>query len=160
MQHLFNGLMAGLLLLSLPLNAAEHPQLDAFPKAQQGKLRFVITLPEKSRDEEQSFKVELIAGKKMLTDGVNQIRLGTLIRPQPLEGWGYTYYEVESESASISTMMAVPEGTKKVEKFITTAPLLIRYNSRLPIVIYVPTGYKVQYRVWAAPDHYQSAGQG
>ena len=29
-------------------------------------------------------------------------------------------------------------------------PFLIRYNSKLPIVVYAPEGVEVQYRVWKA----------
>ncbi|MCP4010453.1 MAG: proteinase inhibitor I4 serpin [Proteobacteria bacterium] len=149
-----------LLFSSLSIQAAEHTQLKAFPAAQQGMLRYVIELTHKERSEEQGFSVELIVGKYMQTDGVNQIRLGSQIEPRPLKGWGYTYYDVKQESATISTMMAAPEGAPKVEQFVTTAPLSIRYNSRLPIVVYVPEGYEVRYRVWSAPDQYQAAGQG
>lgn len=159
-QKHFSFLALGLLVSSLSLQATEHAQLNAFPEAQSGKVRFVIELEHKDRNEEQDFKVEIIAGRNMQTDGVNQVRLGSHIEPRPLTGWGYTYYEVKQESASLSTMMAVPEGTPKITKFVTTAPLSIPYNSRLPIVVYVPEGYDVRYRIWKAPDQYQLAGQG
>ena len=149
-----------LLFSSLPLQAAEHTQLKAFPAAQPGMLRYVIELAHKERNEEKDFKVELIVGRHMQTDGVNQIRLGNQIEPRPLKGWGYTYFDVKQESATISTMMAAPEGAPKVDQFVSTAPMSIRYNSRLPIVVYVPEGYEVRYRVWSAPDQYQAAGQG
>jgi ecotin len=128
----------------------EHPELRAFPAAQEGMERFVIVLPHKERGEEDDFKVELIVGKEMLTDGVNQVRLGNAIEPRTLEGWGYTYYEVSGSSATISTLMAPPEGAPKVKAFVKAAPLQVRYNSRLPIVIYTPRGYEVRYRIWNA----------
>jgi len=149
-----------LLISSLPLSAAEHTQLKAFPEARQGMIRFVIELAHKERNQEQDFKIELIVGREMQTDGVNQVRLASHIEALPLKGWGYTYYEVKAESATISTMMAAPEGAPKVVQFVTTAPLQIRYNSRLPVVVYVPQGYEVRYRVWAATQQYQAAGQG
>ena len=46
--------------------------------------------------------------------------------------------------------MAPPEGSPQVKKFVTAAPIKIRYNSRLPVVIYVPEGYEVRYRIWEA----------
>jgi ecotin len=41
-----------------------------------------------------------------------------------------------------------------VERFIAISgePYLIRYNSRLPIVVYVPEGVEVRYRIWKARD--------
>lgn len=129
---------------------AEHPELKAFPKAKNGMDRLVIELPSKTRAEEGAFKVELIPGKHMMTDGVNLTRLGTDIKACPLKGWGYTYYEVTGSGQTMSTLMAVPEGAEKVNQFVQGESILVRYNSRLPIVIYVPKGYDVRYRIWTA----------
>jgi ecotin len=159
-RRLSHWLTICLLLTSLQLNAAEHSQLKAFPQAHQGMTRLVIELAHKDRKQEQNFKVQLIVGRNMQTDGVNLVRLGTSIEALPLQGWGYTYYEVKAEAAMLSTMMAAPEGAPKVTQFVTTAPLLIQYNSRLPVVVYVPEGYEVRYKVWAAPEEYQPAEQG
>jgi ecotin len=118
-------------------------------------------LPHKERGEEDLFKVELIVGKEMLTDGVNLIRLGNTIEARPLAGWGYTYYEVAGSSTNtISTMMAPPEGAPKIKQFITAPSLQVRYNSRLPIVIYVPNGYQVRYRIWQASGKIMEATPG
>ncbi len=149
-NRLTQFLAIGLALLSAGALAAGHPELKAFPDAGEGMERLVIVLPHKERGEEDGFKVELTPGKMMLTDGVNLMRLGSTIAPRPLEGWGYTYYEVTGSDVAMSTLMAAPEGGQKVERFVTGTPLLIPYNSRLPIVVYVPRGYEVRYRIWSA----------
>lgn len=142
---------------ALPAMATEdHPQLKAFPEAEEGMVRHVISLPHKERGEEDVFRVELVAGKMMLTDGVNQIQHASTLEARPLQGWGYTYYEVIGKDLTISTKMAVPEGTEEVERLVTGKHLLINYNSRLPIVIYAPEGYEVRYRIWEAPPEYQA----
>jgi ecotin len=138
----------------------EHPELQAFPPAKEGMERFVIVLPHKERGEEDDFKVELIVGKQQLTDGVNQVRLGNRIEPRTIEGWGYTIYEVTGSSETISTLMAAPDGAPKVKTFVTAAPLHIRYNSRLPIVVYAPSGYEVRYRIWSASETTHKADEG
>jgi len=117
-------------------------------------------LQHKERGEEDNFQVEIIVGKEMLTDGVNRVRLGNIIEPRPLPGWGYTYYEVTGSPATMSTMMAPPPGAPMVTTFVTATPLLVRYNSRLPIVVYVPTGYAVRYRIWQAPGTAEKAEKG
>ncbi|MBW2494264.1 MAG: ecotin family protein [Deltaproteobacteria bacterium] len=150
--RLRSALAASLLLCAGAAFAEAHPELQAFPPAQEGMERFVIALPHKERGEDDDFRVELIVGKEMLTDGVNQVRLGNAIEARTLEGWGYTYYEVSGSSATLSTLMAPPEGAPKVKTFVRAAPLLIRYNSRLPIVVYTPRGYEVRYRIWNASD--------
>jgi ecotin len=45
----------------------------------------------------------------------------------------------------------VPEGTPKKKQFVTVPSTTIRYNSRIPVVVYVPEGCEVRWRVWTAP---------
>ncbi|MCG6974782.1 MAG: ecotin [Acidiferrobacterales bacterium] len=136
---------------------AKHNPLDAFPEAKEGMRRFVISLPGKQGSEEESLKVELIVGKEMLTDGVNRVRLANTIEAHTLKGWGYSYYEVTGSSEVMSTLMAPPEGAPKVQQFVAGAPVLVRYNSRLPIVVYVPAGLELRYRIWRAADTFNKA---
>ena len=35
---------------------------------------------------------------------------------------------------------------------------LIRYNSKLPVVVYVPDEFEVRYRIWTAGDRVERAG--
>jgi ecotin len=50
--------------------------------------------------------------------------------------------------------MAVNPNEPKVERFISLGgePYLIRYNSKLPVVVYVPKGVTVKYRIWKAAE--------
>jgi ecotin len=157
LKKLAQLMIIGWVLLSINACAAMHPELKAFPAAADGMERFVIVLPHKDRGEEVDFKVELIPGKVMLTDGVNQMRHGSSIEPRPLTGWGYTYYEVTGQDVAMSTLMAVPEGIQKTEAFVAGTPHLIRYNSRLPIVVYAPAGYEVRYRIWSTGNKAEKA---
>ncbi len=130
----------------------EHPELKAFPAAKEGMIRFVITLPQKERGDEDNFMVEIVTGKDLLVDGVNLVRLGSNIETHTLEGWGYSYYEVTGSSMTMSTRMAVPDNSAKVTKFVIAPSIKVRYNSRLPIVVYAPEGYRVQYRIWESSN--------
>jgi ecotin len=49
-----------------------------------------------------------------------------------------------------------------VPRFITLGgePFLIRYNSRLPVVVYVPEGVEVRYRIWTAGPELRAMDQG
>jgi len=153
-------LVMGLLTIGGTASCASHAELKAFPPAMEGMERFVIVLPEKARGEDEGFMVELIAGKMMMTDGVNIMRLGSVIEPLPLKGWGYTYYEVTGSSQAMGTLMAPPEGAPMVEAFVSGQPLKVRYNSRLPIVVYAPKGFEIRYRIWKASDTMESAEKG
>ncbi len=161
MNTLFTAALVLAVTLVFPAIAAEpHKYLKAFPKAKEGMERFVINLPHKERGEDEGFKVELVVGKKMMTDGVNKARLGGEIKPMPLKGWGFTYYEVGKLGPGASTLIGVPPGTPKVETFVTGPRLQIRYNSRVPIVVYVPKGAEVRYRIWKASEKMEKAEKG
>ena len=58
--------------------------------------------------------------------------------------------------------MAVDPNAPKVERFVALAgePQLIRYNSRLPVVVYVPDGVEVRYRIWRADAATANAERG
>lgn len=49
------------------------------------------------------------------------------------------------------TLIGVGPDVPNVRRFIRLGgePTLIRYNSRLPVVVYVPTGAEVRYRIWS-----------
>ena len=142
--------------LALP---AETSPLDAFPEAGDGMVRFVIPLPEMPRADDD-YSVELIAGRVIQTDGVNKMRMDTVLQPRPLEGWGYTYYEMTGSGQVASTLMAPPPGAEPVDAFVHGAPLIIRYSSRLPIVVYAPVGFEIRYRIWAAAAEHLTAREG
>ena len=147
------------LLLPVLATGSDGIDLTPFPEAEAGMTRLVIVLPDMP-PEESNYSLELVAGKVMATDGVNQVRMDTSLTAKNLEGWGYTCYEMAGGGRVSSTLMAVPEGTPEVQRFVGGTPLTVRYNSRLPVVVYVPTGFELRYRIWAAADEYLVAGEG
>ncbi|MDP6337606.1 MAG: ecotin family protein, partial [Verrucomicrobiota bacterium] len=56
-----------------------------------------------------------------------------------------------------SSLIGVPPGTPSVHKFVQGPSKLIRYNSRIPIVVYVPKGAEVRYRIWSATPETKKA---
>ncbi|HGY1165864.1 TPA: serine protease inhibitor ecotin [Citrobacter braakii] len=127
-----------------------------YPKADKGMKRQVIQLaPEK---DESTLKVELLIGQTLEVD-CNRHRLGGELESKTLEGWGYDYYVFDKVSSPVSTMMACPDG-KKEKKFITAYlgdDGMVRYNSKLPIVVYTPENVEVKYRIWKAEEKIQDA---
>lgn len=128
-----------------------------FPPAKDGFTRHVIELQQ--RADEPGHRVELIAGKRMEID-CNHHSLGGQWEEKVVEGWGYTYYEIEKVGPGVSTMMGCPPESKR-EAFVPVGgePLLVRYNSALPLVIYAPEGVEVRYRLWSAGMTSTSAPQ-
>ena len=131
-----------------PALAADN--MEAFPPAGEGMARYVLHLPELA--DETDFKVELIVGKTVEIDAQNQYFLVGDIEAETIPGWGFTRYLVRKVGPLAGTLMAVDPEAPKVARFVTLGgePYLVRYNSRVPVVIYVPEGVEVRYRVWSA----------
>lgn len=131
-----------------PSQAADN--MKAFPPAGGGMVRYVLQLPK--QNDESAYRVELIVGKTEQVDERNRYFFGGKIEAEMIKGWGYTRYVVSKLGPMASTLMAGDPNASKVSQFITLGgdPYLIRYSSRLPVVVYVPDGVEVRYRIWTA----------
>ncbi|MGA4323955.1 serine protease inhibitor ecotin [Ectopseudomonas hydrolytica] len=134
--------------LPLVACAATPEALKPYPAAADGYIRHVIELPAQANEAEH--KVEIIADKTLEVD-CNQQRLGGQWQEKTVEGWGYSYYELSQVGPAMSTLMACPDGARK-QAFVRVGgePHLVRYNSKLPLVIYAPKDVEVRYRLWSA----------
>ena len=146
------GIWLSLFLLTSPsVKAADN--MKAFPPPEEGMVRYVLQLPK--QDDESAFQVELIVGKTVQLDEKNRYFFGGRIEKETIKGWGFTRYKVSKLGPMAGTLMAIDPNAPKLARFITLGgdPYVVRYNSRLPIVVYVPEGVEVRYRIWsAAPE--------
>lgn len=143
-------ILVALAVLLTGATAMGADNLKAFPAAEDGMVRYVINLPE--QDSEDDWKVELQAGKTVSLDAANRYFFGGQLEPETIKGWGFTRYILRELGPMAGTLMAVDPNAPKVDRFITLGgePQLLRYNSRLPLVVYVPDGVEVRYRYWRA----------
>jgi ecotin len=158
MRH---SLSLALVALSLSLVAAEEakaptlggieaPAKDVamFPAAKPGFKQVVIRLPEIKGEA----TVEIVARKTAMVDAVNRHSFGGKMKECNLDGWGYNYFEMEVSPHCMSTRMA--GSPEDMQPRPVAVPVHgegfsgLRYNHRLPLVIYVPTDVEVSYRVW------------
>ncbi len=148
-----------LFLFAVPAGLAAD-NMKAFPPAAEGMVRHVLQLPPQA--DESGFKVELIVGKTVETDAGNRYFFGGRIEEETIKGWGFPRYTLAKLGPLAGTLMAVDPDAPKVARFITLggAPHLIRYNSRLPVVVYVPEGVEVRYRIWTAGAEVKAIGKG
>ncbi|OUS34158.1 proteinase inhibitor I4 serpin [Oleispira antarctica] len=135
-----------------PISLLWADNMKAFPPAEEGQVRYVIPLAEKT--DEAAFKVELVIGKTIKVDSENRYFFAGQIQTQNIPGWGFTRYVLDDLGPVAGTLMAVSDQAEKVERFIPLLgePYLVRYNSRLPIVVYAPEDAEVHYRIWSAGD--------
>lgn len=135
-----------------PMSLSWADNMKAFPQAETGQKRYVIEL--EKRDNEADFKVEIKIGKKVILDRQNHYFFAGQIEPTNIPGWGFTRYVLPDLGPMIATLMAVDPASEKVERFIPLMgePYLVRYNSRLPVVVYAPEGAEVNYRIWSAGE--------
>jgi ecotin len=132
------------------IHAVAADNMNAFPPADEGMTRYVIDLPK--QDDEAALKIELVIGKTVITDAANRYFFGGVLETETIAGWGFDRHILRKLGPMAGTLMAVEPDAPRVERFVPLAgePRLLRYNSRLPLVIYVPNGVEVRYRVWRA----------
>ena len=123
--------------------------MKAFPPAEEGMTRHVIRLPQEK--DEAALKVEVIVGKTVRTDAQNRYFFGGTLETENIPGWGYDRYILRKLGPMAGTLMAPDPNAPQVDRFISLGgEAILRYNSRLPIVVYVPDGVEVRYRLWRA----------
>lgn len=143
------------LAVAAPVMAAGLKDVAPYPEAEKGFTRQVIHLP--AQTDESAYQLEVLAGKTLMVD-CNRQRLAGSLEEHNLEGWGYSYYRLEKVGGPASTLMACPDG-KRTEAFVPVVGegFMLRYNSKLPVVLYVPKDIEVRYRVWSASPDVQKA---
>ncbi len=127
--------------------SAASIDLKPYPAAPAGMQRAVITLPPLALEDD--VRVQVIVGKTMPVD-CNVRGFSARLQHDTVTGMGYPYYRVTEVGPVISTMMACPPSAAPQTEFVIGQGdgFLLRYNSRLPVVVYVPIGYEVRYRLW------------
>lgn len=133
----------------------EKLDIGMFPKAKEGYKQVYIQVP--TDKNEDDLKVEFFVGIEAMVD-CNRHSLGGSVKSKDLEGWGYSYYEVEYSGQMISTKMGCGN-QKATKKFVSFQPEIARYNSKLPMIFYVPKDMEVRYRILRPDGNMKKAVQ-
>lgn len=157
MRRLRIGWPAGALLAMAAGALAQSDDLKPFPAPDAGMQRVVIRVPAGPDPDDR--KVEVMIGKTIEVD-CNRHAFGTTVTRQVAQGWGFPYYVVGALTGPMSTQMACPPGFGNRPAFVRAHAedlAWLRYNPRLPIVLYVPAGVDVRYRLWRAGNEMHDA---
>ncbi|KAG5509230.1 hypothetical protein GH5_06317 [Leishmania sp. Ghana 2012 LV757] len=120
-----------------------------YPAPAPGQERKVIYLPPQDfAVEQQHLRVQIIPGRHENCEDGRLYELGGTVSEEVVQECGYPYYVV-----TLGDMRATNRSLSDPENATTFVALhespFIAYNSKLPIVVYVPEGAAVRYRVWS-----------
>lgn len=128
------------------INAEAAAQLKYYPETMEGYDRYVIYLPK--HENEDLLRLEVIPGIMKEVDCNTHWLIGDF-ESKEVEGMGYDFMVFKSNGDVASTRMACPDD-KLTEKFVAATGHFGRYNSQLPLVVFVPKGIEVKYKTWKA----------
>ncbi|MCL1130056.1 serine protease inhibitor ecotin [Shewanella sairae] len=132
-------------------NYVSNNETKMYPRPESGQEQHILTLPK--LDNEADYMVEIEIGQTQMVDCNKRGLIGEL-KQLSVEGWGYNYYQVDKIVDGPSTMMACFDQAK-TEKFLKiNADLLLKYDSRLPKVFYLPENSELRYRIWKVDSDY------
>jgi len=127
-----------------------------FPEAQKGFKKMIIEVPHSDNDDNKI--IQFYAGVWMEVDGCNTFNLIGSYEKKDLTGWGYEYWVFNTKGDIQSTMMSCPDAPLR-NLFVKSAPQITDYNGRMPIVIYVPEKYDVQFKIFKAENEVYRAAE-
>ncbi|WP_444929205.1 ecotin family protein [Microbulbifer sp. SSSA002] len=147
--------VATVFVLLLAVDSLGSVPLDAFPGEVDGKSRHVIELPKVV--DESRFRVELMPGKSELVD-CNGQSFSASLRKDILPGWGYPFYVLLDLTPAVNSQKVCAPGSE-TRRFIRVRGdgLMLPYRSHLPLVVYLPQGVQLKYRVWRADKNFSKA---
>jgi ecotin len=93
-----------------------------------------------------------MVGKTLELDAQNRYFFAGNLEEITIEGWGFPKYVVKEIGPMAGTRIGVDPNAPKIKRFVALGgePKLLRYNSLLPLVVYVPKDAEVKIRVWVA----------
>jgi ecotin len=105
----------------------------------------VVIRPPRRADEAQ-LRIEFYAGQVRTID-CNLVTIPAGLVRHEVPGWAYPYWEMKVPPPAVTTLIGCPPKSER-QAFVHGTPAFVDYRSALPIMVYVPTGYTVRYRIW------------
>jgi ecotin len=151
----------GAAITALPVTAIPRLDLSGYPVPAPGLKRWVIQpsgLLPKSSDplisaNPHDWRVQLLVGKEVDLDCNHSWLSGSSLRMQRMpEASGKALFVVSGPLVVMSTRMACPPDQALQRSFLSLGkqPYLVPYNPSWPIVVDLPNGAELRWRIWKA----------
>lgn len=122
----------------------EHKNINMYKEAPNGFIRHIVALS--PLENEHDAKIELMFKKPTMSDCNVKGWFGKLTE-ETVNGWGYSTYILDDKLPMASTMMFCNE-EPELRMLYSQPQDLMRYNSRLPIVVYTSSEVEMDVRLW------------
>jgi ecotin len=121
--------------------------VNGYPKPDSKSVQKVITLAPIA--DEDSHYVEIMVGKKTTTDACNTYVLQGELKVDYAQDSHNHFYKFTTDGTIMSSAVGCLD-TKTFEKVAYAQSENVKYDSKNPIVVYVPKGYEVDYKIWSS----------
>ena len=149
------------LVAATPVAAIPRLDLSGYPAPVAGLQRWVIQpsgLLPKSTDllisaNPHDWRVQLIVGQEVMVDCNNTWLSGPgLTMTRVPSASGKALFSLKGPLVVMSTRMACPQDQQRKRSFLSLGkqPYLVPYNASWPIVVDLPQGVELRWRVWKA----------
>lgn len=128
--------------------AQEKESKITYPAPQEGWEKVVVDLPVTKKDLKEH-RVEFTVGFEMETDLCNPYSLIGDWTEYEVKGTELIYFIASTKGQVVKTMGECPTD-KKISQFVGLKSSSVVYNGEQPLVVYIPEGYQLRYRLWSA----------
>lgn len=143
-----------LLLASVNTMAQKKENVELFPSAQEGWEKIVVDLPLTKKGGEE-YMVEFTIGVEMMTDACNPYSLIGTWSEMELKGTPYAYYVASTKGQVVKAMSDCTDEKEELQ-FVGVKSKLILHEREQPLVVYIPEGYQLRYRLWNTNKEWES----
>ncbi|KAH9600792.1 Proteinase inhibitor I11 [Trypanosoma melophagium] len=127
---------------------AVHDKLP-LPAENEKRCVFLLDPLENEKAERDDYMLELLPGRIEAVDTVNRHYISGIVSAHEVPGHDYTYYFVKLGPVVAATRYAPMPCVLPEKKFLSIySPQLIQYNSKVPVVVYLPKNAQLRYRLW------------
>ncbi|CCD15895.1 unnamed protein product [Trypanosoma congolense IL3000] len=131
----------------------DYCKFEEPPSPREGQKRCLFVLdPLEHHVESNDRMLELLPGRVEAVDGVNSYFINGTVTEEVLPGLGYPCYMVDLKETYKSRYAVPPEAIPEKKFLSIRHRKLIPYNSRQPVVVYMPVDADIHYRVWSGGE--------